>query len=173
MGAKNPGMHGLCLWQPCYNCICLKSLWVHNKTVQGYQVSDVDVALSSVGLGMKELSSQNSSSSSSILSSNISLTVSTCVVGVALITLVTPLTWPLLLSYMATVGVAVDWLFTFGRKGFGKFRLAFWRQGVAPWRTFLWGWNLTIYTLGPNKQTRATVALMLTHIHSDVVSVWK
>lgn len=49
---------------------------IENKEFDKTHCSEVDVALSSVGFGMKLLSSQNSSSSSSKLSENMSFIVS-------------------------------------------------------------------------------------------------
>lgn len=49
----------------------------------------------------------------------------------------------------------------------------FFRDVDAPCLTFLWGWSNTMYTFGANIQTRATVALMLTHMQREVTSIWK
>lgn len=49
----------------------------------------------------------------------------------------------------------------------------FFSEVLAPWRTFLWGWSSTMYILGANTHTSATVALILTHIQREVTSIWK
>ena len=98
---------------------------VHNKFIQD---SLVDVALSSVGFGMNELSSQNSSSSSSKLSENMSFTVSITPCVCMELGKCEVLTLPLLLVKFTAGSVGEDG----GMKGFGKLRLAVEREGVAP-----------------------------------------